>query len=134
MEARGDVAKIAVVSQFLISKMALPGIDPLVQAAVRLIHQSVGTIRIADLAVQLSISQSPLEKRFRKAVGASPKKFASLVRLRRVLETSTIEREVLTIGYDAGYYDQAHFIHDFKAFTGQTPEQFFRNKEQLRQE
>jgi methylphosphotriester-DNA--protein-cysteine methyltransferase len=108
--------------------MTLGEPDKLALAALALIHQRKGNIRIRDLAQQLHTSQSPLEKRFRAAVGASPKKFASIVRLKYLLRQSPKSGSLTGLGYEAGFYDQAHFIKEFKAFTGDTPENYFRNQ------
>ncbi len=91
----------------------------------RYIYQSKGTIRISELADKLHTSQSPLEKRFRSIVGATPKKFASIVRVKNVL-SAIEELSNDEIPFIAGYYDQAHFIKDFKAFTALTPEQYLK--------
>jgi methylphosphotriester-DNA--protein-cysteine methyltransferase len=90
-----------------------------------LIHQNKGTIRITELMAQLHISQSPLEKRFRQAVGTSPKKYASIVRMKHALQQFDAATSLTALGYEAGFYDQAHFIKAFKTFTGDTPENFF---------
>ena len=97
-------------------------------AALALIHRSKGDIRIRDLMDQLHISQSPLEKRFRQAVGTSPKKFASIVRLKNVVQHYNVGASLTELGYEAGFYDQANFIREFKTFTGETPEKFFSGK------
>ena len=124
--ARKDQERIAVVEQFLIARMQdiLP--DQLVLTALSLIHQSRGNIRIKTLAAQLHISQSPLEKRFRKVVGTSPKKFTSIVRLKYLLQHHDPESSLTSLGYEAGFYDQAHFIKEFRHFTGETPQEFFK--------
>lgn len=127
-EAKTDTERIAVVEQFLLARLDVTMTDELVNLAVVLIREAKGNIRIAALAERLHISQSRLEKRFRKLVGATPRKFASIVRLQSVLQTPSEGNELTGIALDAGYFDQAHFIHDFKAFTGQTPERFFRGK------
>jgi AraC-like DNA-binding protein len=93
-----------------------------------MIYKSKGNIRITELAKQLHISQSPLEKRFRQAVGASPKKFASVVRLKNAIKEYSPQNSLTDLGYEAGFYDQAHFIKEFKSFTGETPEIFFSPK------
>jgi methylphosphotriester-DNA--protein-cysteine methyltransferase len=102
--------------------------DEMVFAALELIHKSKGNIRIRGLMQQLHISQSPLEKRFRKAAGASPKKFASIVRLRHAIQNYNGSGSFTELGYESGFYDQAHFIKEFKTFTGETPEIFFSSK------
>ena len=124
-EATTDLGKIKVVEQFLISRMRPELQDQLVLAALGIIHKSKGNIRIKELAEQLHISQSPLEKRFRQVVGASPKKFASIVRFKHALHSYDPGNSLTDLGYEAGFYDQAHFIKEFKSFTGETPEDFF---------
>jgi AraC-like DNA-binding protein len=126
-EAVTDLNRIAVIEQYLISKMSPVQPDKLVLTALAIIHKHKGNIRISELASQLNISQSPLEKRFRKAVGASPKKFASILRFRHIFqEKQNPGADPFThIAYEAGFYDQAHFIKAFRNFTGETPEAFF---------
>lgn len=124
-EAKTNTKRIAAVEQFLISRMTNTEPDKLVLAALALIHKSKGNIRIKELMEQLHISQSPLEKRFRQSVGASPKKFASIVRLKYVIQQYNSANSLTELGYEAGFYDQAHFIKEFKTFTGDTPEKFF---------
>ena len=75
----------------------------------------------------MGLSQSALERRFRREVGASPKKFAALVRLRHVVRLRRAGVSLTDIAHAAGYADQPHFIKDFKRFTGQAPESFFRD-------
>jgi len=127
-EAKTDTARITIVEQFLLTRLNPAQTDQLVIAALSLIHKSKGNIRIQDMAKQLFTSQSPLEKRFRKAVGASPKKFASIVRIKSTIETYKGQSSLTALGYEAGFYDQAHFIKEFKVFTGETPEEFFGKK------
>jgi AraC-like DNA-binding protein len=83
-------------------------------------------VKITQLAQQLFISQSRFEKRFRRIVGTSAKKFAGIVRLRCLLEMSVNERNLTTLGLSAGYFDQAHFIKDFRSMTGETPGEYFK--------
>lgn len=125
-EAETDAAKINVIERFLLSRLNPAINDQMVSLAVNLIRQSQGLIRISVLAQELNISQSRLEKRFRAIVGASPKKFASIVRVRNVLNSPTEIPSLTGLAIDAGYFDQSHFIRAFKSFTGQTPEQYFK--------
>jgi AraC-like DNA-binding protein len=127
-EAKTDQGKIRVVERFLNSRITHIPTDGLVLNALRLIHQSRGNIRIHDLAEQLNTSLSPLEKRFRQKVGATPKKFASIVRLQYTIQNYQFQKSLTDLGYEAGFYDQAHFIKEFKTFTGQSPEDFFCQK------
>lgn len=124
-EGASDQERIEVVEKFLISRMTSKPTDQLVAAAVALIYKHNGNIRIGELAQQLNTSQSPLEKRFRAVVGASPKKFASIVRFRHTISKHDPNRPLTELGMDAGFYDQAHFIKEFKNLSGESPEAFF---------
>lgn len=124
--ATTDEQRIKIVELFLLSQLKNIETDKLIMEAVKLIYQSNGTIRIKELNEKLFISQSPFEKRFRKVVGTSPKKFASIVRFNSVLDNLTETKTLTEICYENNFFDQAHFIKDFKQFTGVTPENFRR--------
>lgn len=122
--AKSDKQRIRIVELFLLSHLKAVRTDKLIIEAVRLIYQSKGTIRISELTDRLCISQSPFEKRFRKLVGTSPKKFASIVRFHAVLDHLGGTKTLAEICYENHFFDQAHFIKDFRQYTGDTPENF----------
>ncbi len=119
-----DMQRIKAVEQFLLTQLKEIQTDKLVVEAVKFIYQSKGTIRIKELNNKLFISQSPFEKRFRKVVGTTPKKFASIVRFNTVLENLDKTKSLTEICYENNFFDQAHFIKSFKQFTGDNPESF----------
>jgi AraC-like DNA-binding protein len=121
-----DRQRIQVVERFLLSQLKDIQSDKLIIEAVKMIYDSKGTIRIKELNEKLFISQSPFEKRFRKLVGTTPKKFASIVRFNTVLDNLGKAKSLTELCYDNNFFDQAHFIKDFKQFTGDTPENFKR--------
>jgi len=128
-EAMDDRERLAVVERFLLDELRPVSADPLVSGALAAIYRSDGGVRISELARDLHSSQSPLEKRFRRYVGASPKKFAGIVRLRKMIAALERGRGHLdAMDYLDDYYDQAHFIKDFKRFTSLTPEEFLRRQ------
>jgi AraC-like DNA-binding protein len=126
VEAATNRRRIALMEQFLLSTKRQSPHDTLVLRAVQTIQQAKGDIRIATLMETLPISRDPFEKRFRKMVGTSPKHFSSLVRLRTLIDNYATHKTLTSAGHAAGYFDQAHFIKDFKAFTGLTPHDFFK--------
>jgi len=127
-ESKSDKEKIAVIENFLISKLN-PGVEDLmVMSAISMIYKAKGNIRMNDLAKALHTSQSPLEKRFRQKVGTSPKKFSSLIRFKHSIAQHRPDKPLTDLSYEAGYYDQAHFIKEFRNFTGDSPEIFFGRK------
>ncbi|MDR3711213.1 MAG: helix-turn-helix domain-containing protein [Puia sp.] len=124
MGARNDKQRIYIVERFLLSQLKDIQTDKLIIEAVKIIYQTKGTIRIKELNERLFISQSPFEKRFRRLVGTTPKKFASIVRFNAVLDHLGNSKSLTDICYDNNFFDQAHFIKDFKQYTGGTPENF----------
>jgi AraC-like DNA-binding protein len=124
--ATEDKQRIKIVEQFLLSQLKDIQTDKLIVEAVKLIYHGKGNIRIKELNEKLFISQSPFEKRFRKVVGTTPKKFASIIRFHAVLDNLNESKSLTEICYENNFFDQAHFIKDFKQFTGDTPENFKR--------
>jgi AraC-like DNA-binding protein len=127
-KARTDTARLKVIESFLIPLLNKKIKNELIAIAVELIKQGAGNIKITLLAEKLKMSQCQFEKRFRKIVGASPKKFASIVRLRFLINVSPNDDNMTQLGLEAGFYDQAHFIKAFKLYTGITPKQYFKEK------
>lgn len=121
-----DKERIRTVETFLEGQLKEKAEDILVVKAVTLIYGAKGSIKIKELLRQLHISQSAFEKRFRKLVGTSPKKFASIVRFNTVLKELGQEKSLTEICYDNNFFDQAHFIKDFKQYTGESPDNFKR--------
>jgi AraC-like DNA-binding protein len=125
-EATNNRARISLVDNWLLSRRTKNKTDLVIESAIARIHHAKGQLRIASLSQELFISPSRLEKRFRAAVGASPKKFSGLVRLQHLLKAAPLPGDLTALAYEAGYFDQAHFIHDFTAYTGITPAEYFR--------
>ncbi len=123
-DATTHLDKIRIVERFLLARMKVQKPDLIVSRAHNLIYQSRGSIQIIDLCQQLNISQSPLEKRFRKVIGASPKKFATIVRFKNIIHDSIHSPSLTALAYESGFYDQSHFIKEFKGFTGDTPKKY----------
>ncbi|MBV8253708.1 MAG: AraC family transcriptional regulator [Chitinophaga sp.] len=123
--ATTDILRVQLLDKWLYSIIQPQQQDPLILAAIAHIRDAAGQLKIRDLATQLHISRDPLEKRFRSMVGTSPKHFAAIVRFRAVISRYHPNRSFTDLAYEAGYFDQAHFIRDFRLFTGQTPQAFF---------
>lgn len=124
--AKTDRHRIGLVEKFLLSHLRNVQADGLITEAVKRIYHTKGTVKIKELTTALFISQSPFEKRFRKLVGTTPKKFASIVRFNAVLNTLGGAKSLTDICYENNFFDQAHFIRDFKQYTGETPERYKR--------
>lgn len=119
--ALDSTERIKMVEQFFLSLLRDIEQDSLVLEAVRRIYGAKGNIKIHDLRDQLYISARPFEKRFKKLVGISPKKFATIIRFNQVLGDLKTGKSLSEICYENNFFDQAHFIHNFKQFTGESP-------------
>lgn len=103
-----------------------------VNQAAELIRNTKG-IRIEDLPNRVFISQRQLEREFKYKVGISPKHYLRIIRINEVLrllgENNTIE--LTSVAHHCGYFDQAHFINDFKRITGSNPTIFIKERGQF---
>jgi AraC-like DNA-binding protein len=121
--------RVAVLEQFLLARLSEDAPDPLALAAAAAIEDAHGSLRIAALAEELGISQDPLEKRFRRAIGASPKQLASILRVRRAIDLGKTGASWSRVAHAVGYFDQSHLIREFRALLGEPPTRFFRDSE-----
>ena len=78
---------------------------------------------VAAVADQLGVSERHLRRVFHDAFGIAPKTFAKLARFHRALGAARGNDRAAwaTIAHDAGYYDQAHLIAEFRAIAGAPP-------------
>ncbi len=126
LQAATHRERFRLVESFLQSYLNETRYDALIDNAIRLIGHTQGQIAITDLAHHLGLSQSTLERRFRQLVGTSPSRFAAYVRLQHVLHLKKTAANLTALAHQAGYYDQSHFIKEFKRMTGTTPTAFWR--------
>jgi AraC-like DNA-binding protein len=74
------------------------------------------------VASQHGITTRYLHKLVQQHTGLSPREFKKIRRFQSSLRQLTLPKQPLTtIAYECGYFDQSHFIRDFKSFTGLTP-------------
>lgn len=83
---------------------------------------------IGRIAGTFGITTRYLHKLVYQHTGLSPKSFDKIHRFKTSLKLIGENKLPLTsIAYDAGYFDQSHFIRDFKSFTGLTPTAYLSN-------
>ena len=79
---------------------------------------------IADIASEVGWSGKHLRARLRDAVGVGPRCYRRLLRfhaLTRTVSAASRAPDWVGLALDAGYYDQAHMIREFREFSGLTP-------------
>ncbi|MBI4888511.1 MAG: helix-turn-helix transcriptional regulator [Acidobacteria bacterium] len=92
----------------------------LAQQAVSLITRRPTPISVADLAARLEVTTRHLRRVFTTEVGIGPKEFLRVIRFQRAAGAAAPQNWA-SVAAEAGYYDQAHMIRDFRALTGRTP-------------
>ncbi|MCP3101022.1 helix-turn-helix domain-containing protein [Myxococcus sp. K15C18031901] len=124
-EAEDDARRVAVFEAFLLSRLRPEPVSGAVLAAVRAVHEEPSAVRIAALAREVGLSQDALEKGFRRAVGASPKRLASILRMRQAVSAYRPGMSFSRLAHASGYYDQPHFNRELRAVVGEAPSRFF---------
>jgi AraC-like DNA-binding protein len=97
--------------------------SPIIPASLKLIADSYGKQSIPRIADDINLSERHLERLFKKEVGLTPKAYARLTRLHqaRMILKQTSTETLTEVAHRTGFYDQAHFNHEFKNTVGMTP-------------
>lgn len=134
--ATNDIAKrVSLLEQFLSKNLISNKINHPARFAVQRILQTGGDVKIETLSKELGINNSTLYNNFISFIGQSPKDFIKTVRFRAALSALKKQRiiSLTDISYSANYYDQSHFIKEFRQLTSYTPKEI-RNRAVVEQE
>jgi AraC-like DNA-binding protein len=124
----------AALQEFLIPRVLARSYDSkLVRAAAKLLYHTSGQCRIEELANHCHASVRQLQRKFRRVVGASPKLFARTLRFEQAQRRLMFnpETDLTQLAHWCGYFDQAHFIKEFRAFAGMCPSEYAGRMRQL---
>ncbi|UII26017.1 helix-turn-helix domain-containing protein [Fulvivirga maritima] len=134
IEAPTTESRIEIIGNFLLQKLINPiTIDHIVGSTLKALYATKGSVSISSILKDEPSKRRSLERKFSKQVGISPKQLGRIIRLQAVLKLmhERQEENLTSIAYESEYYDQAHFIKDFKHFTGVNPKQFFTDAEMM---
>jgi AraC-like DNA-binding protein len=93
-----------------------------VERALAWMERRGGAVSMDDLARHAGLSPRQLRRVCLERTGLPPKFLARVLRFRRAQQGLAAHRRALAdLALDCGYYDQAHFIHEFREFSGRTP-------------
>lgn len=124
--ARSDAQRIALIESFLRSRVASARPrHPVADAAVAILNAN-GAVRVSALAKASGLSARQFERAFHEQMGMSPKLFARAARLDFALQLKRVNpgHTWARVSQEAGYFDQTHFVKDFKSLAGETPSTF----------
>ena len=128
LAAENTAERIEIIESFLLERLnSNEATDRIARSGVDILLQTKGQVSIDELSTKLGINRRQLERRFSSLIGLSPKQLTKIIRLQatlKVIEHKNFE-SLTSLAYENGYFDQAHFIKDFKEFTGVSPRRFY---------
>jgi len=131
MDATDTQHRITIVERFLLKQLNKKNtVSTIVKSTVDALLKTNGATPINAILKEDISKRRQLERHFRKQIGISPKQLGKAIRLQATLHLLLNKKsETLTeIAYESDYFDQNHFIKDFKDLVGITPKEFLDNE------
>jgi AraC-like DNA-binding protein len=125
MEAPDSAARFTSIQSFLLRNLRPHQPNPVVHRAAQCLRRKP-SLSVGRLAAQLDVSERHLLRSFRAMFGTTPKQFARVARIEKILAMRQGGSAWADIAYACGFADQAHMINDFVAIVGEPPQQLFR--------
>jgi AraC-like DNA-binding protein len=133
-ESKSDQARILLLEDLLLTRLKNTESYPDgVDRAARTIIDNFGNVTIDELLQDAFMSRRKFERHFLSRVGLSPKYYARIRRYGYICSLMAGQRSTSwdKLLYRAGYYDQSHFIKDFKEFSGKSPGHYLQTNLEL---
>ena len=130
-DCREQVAEAERLLSVLLDKSS--SVDQTLRAQLNYILEKKGLVRVSDVFSEFDISKVALHQRFVRKIGLSPKTICRIWRINYFLQLykKAPLYNLTEKGLEAGYYDQAHSIKEFKSFFGVCPSRFMSKESQL---
>lgn len=96
-------------------------------STIELIRTTRGNISIKFLVTNACLGRKQFERKFSSYIGIPPKQYLKIIRFQNAIHLQQFSKEnhLTELAYEAGYYDQSHFINETKELTGHTPKRLF---------
>ena len=126
----GDAAskhqRATLLQSFLYERLMTRQSDPLVEAAVSLLYRDCAVLPIERLAEHMRIGRRQLERRFVAMTGQTPVEVRRVARFQKTVRTLLLDpsSNMADAALTQGYYDQAHFIRDFRTLVSTSPQRY----------
>ncbi len=126
LEAPTAGAKLDVLEACLLERWTARAIHPAVTFALGSFQARPHLASVSDVTCAVGLSAKRFIERFKADVGLTPKRYCRVQRFQRAVSRAHRGLAVnwTTVALGAGYYDQAHFIHEFRSFAGMTPSEY----------
>lgn len=128
LHASSTVERIHIIEDFLIQRLRnTKTIDNIVKSTIETILTGNGQLSVTELSKQHQVNRRQLVRKFSSDIGLSPKQLSKTIRLQATLKMLLTKdvKSLTDLAYENEYFDQAHFIKEFKEFTGLTPKEFY---------
>lgn len=121
-----NLKRVKLVESFLLKRQRKTT-NELVLECINYIKSNNGVCSLENISKQSSYSPSYLRKKFHEKLGLSPKQFQRIIRVNALVDyyQKTKKVSLTDLSYRFSYYDQSHFIKEFKDITGKTPSLYF---------
>jgi AraC-like DNA-binding protein len=128
--AANNEGRVEIVSRFLKAKLNATTRElPIIHRAIHSVLDAKGSVNIVQMAREHSLSTRQFERKFKEFAGLNPKLYSRVIRFQAATQHKLNGiRDLTEIAYACGYYDQSHFINDFRQFSGYTPKEYFWNE------
>ena len=115
--------RVSIIQQYLLQQSTQSRDDRQIAWCLQQAQASTYTLSVKQLTHGAGLSQRHLSRRFQQCIGLSPKEYLGVNRFIKSLQhlKKYPAHSLTAIAYESGYYDQAHFIRDYKTYTGHTP-------------
>jgi hypothetical protein len=130
VDAKDTKERIQIVEEFLSAQMREADvIDSILKSTIDTIVLTKGRVAINEILKDELPRRRQLERKFSQRVGISPKQLGRIIRLQETLKMllNRSTGNLTEIAYENEYFDQSHFIRDFKEFTGVNPTEFYKD-------
>jgi AraC-like DNA-binding protein len=118
--AKSFEGKVSLLQKFLLRQFSLQAEDPIFEYCVAKIISSKGKVTIKELEKKTGYSSRWLNMKFADKLGISPKNLSTIIRFNQYYNAVANNKEMdfMQNAFYDHYYDQSHFLKEFKRFTG----------------
>ena len=130
LEATNIENKIQIIEKFATNRLNILSRNSdymLFSIIVDFIKEKKGEIRFDYITEHFNINYKKIERLFNHFLGITPKTYIRIVRFNATIhiQSKIKDLNLTQLGYELGFFDQSHFIREFKTFTSLTPKDFF---------
>lgn len=129
-ESENNSERVQVTEKYLFGKLLPHKTDyGFVRACLGILKQT-SPLQISGLAEKMNTNYKTIERKFKRVIGLPPSRLLKIQRFNKALHTIySCKHDTLTeVGLHCGYYDQSHFIHEFKQLTNYSPGEFLKEQ------